>query len=392
MEKDEELRELRPSQFAKMYEPISRRNLDKDKADENVDGEPEETFGQRKRAEEQDLEVNAKSKADDMNINSESQDEESEEYKVANYIICPDPYKQSILLPKFIKIKDPMPGEVAIWRKRDSPKAMRIHKKKEDTDPHRYFLSELMLYMSYTDEQELGCDDEKKCRELYLENREKIQYVKSHLLPFAQGVEEARYYVEEALKNDSEGQNIGNLLDPQLEQDLIECQDEEQHNHHDFIQDNPEDIQIDSNLVHIKKTLRTIEIRTVDQNLDEARQLDRYQKKVLHIAIQFAQDLLISKKGKKLPPTAPLLMVHGGAGSGKSTVIKVMSQYINQILRREGDDPDCPYVLLSAFTGGAASNIDGQTLHTLFSFPFGGGYMSLSDRNRDIKRALYNRF
>ena len=81
-----------------------------------------------------------------------------------------------------------MPGEVAIWRKRDSPKAMRIHKKKEDTDPHRYFLSELMLYTAYTDEQELGCDDEKKCRDLYLENRENIQYVKRHLLPFAQGV------------------------------------------------------------------------------------------------------------------------------------------------------------------------------------------------------------
>jgi ATP-dependent DNA helicase PIF1 len=82
-------------------------------------------------------------------------------------------------------------------------------------------------------------------------------------------------------------------------------------------------------------------------------------------------------------------MVHGGAGSGKSTAIKVMCQYIHHILRKEGDDPDCPYVLLSAFTGGAASNIDGQTLHTLFSFNFGAGFQSLSDKNRDLKRALY---
>jgi exonuclease III len=82
-------------------------------------------------------------------------------------------------------------------------------------------------------------------------------------------------------------------------------------------------------------------------------------------------------------------MVHGGAGSGKSTVIHVMCQYIHQILRKDGDDPDCPYVLLSAFTGGAASNIEGQTLHTLFSFNFGAGYQSLSDKNRDLKRALY---
>ena len=51
--------------------------------------------------------------------------------------------------------------------------------------------------------------------------------------------------------------------------------------------------------------------------------------------------------------------------------------------------PNVPYVLLSAFTGEAALNIDGQTLHTLFSFPFVLGFQSLSDKNRDIERALY---
>ena len=82
-------------------------------------------------------------------------------------------------------------------------------------------------------------------------------------------------------------------------------------------------------------------------------------------------------------------MVHGGAGSGKSTVIEVMCQYIHHILRKEGDDPDCPYVVLSAYTGGAASNINGQTLHTLFCFTFESGYRSLSDKKRDLLRSLY---
>merc|ERR1712074_269366 len=82
-------------------------------------------------------------------------------------------------------------------------------------------------------------------------------------------------------------------------------------------------------------------------------------------------------------------MIHGGAGSGKSTLINVISQYFHQIMLRDGDDLDCPYVLLSAFTGTAAANIEGQTLHTLFSFNFGGGYLSLSDKMRDEKRNLY---
>ena len=44
---------------------------------------------------------------------------------------------------------------------------------------------------------------------------------------------------------------------------------------------------------------------------------------------------------------------------------------------------------MSAYTGAAASNIEGQTLHTLFSFNFGAGYLSLSDKKRDEKRNLY---
>ena len=67
----------------------------------------------------------------------------------------------------------------------------------------------------------------------------------------------------------------------------------------------------------------------------------------------------------------------------------LMSQYIQKILLRDGDDLDCPYVLLSAFTGTAAANIDGQTLHTLFSFNFGAEFMSLSDKKRDELRNLY---
>ena len=74
MEKNEELAELRPSQFAKMYEPISRRNPGKDKADENTDREEVETIVQRKTAEEEELEVNYNSEADDMDRNSESED------------------------------------------------------------------------------------------------------------------------------------------------------------------------------------------------------------------------------------------------------------------------------------------------------------------------------
>ena len=134
-------------------------------------------------------------------------------------------------------------------------------------------------------------------------------------------------------------------------------------------------MEFENNINQIKKTLRRIEIKSADQILMEARNLDKYQKKALHVAIKFAQDIIIARKGTAPYPKVPFLMIHGGAGTGKSTLINVMAQYVQHILVRDGDDLDCPYILLSAFTGTAAANIEGQTLHTLFSFNFGAGFM-----------------
>ena len=62
----------------------------------------------------------------------------------------------------------------------------------------------------------------------------------------------------------------------------------------------------------------------------------------------FAQNVILARKNKISYPEAPFLMVHGGAGSGKSTLIHVMSQYVHKMLLRDGDDLESPYVLLSA--------------------------------------------
>ena len=65
---------------------------------------------------------------------------------------------------------------MAIWRKRSFPKIARIHKKKEDTDTHRYFITEVMLFHGFTDEHDLGCDNEDRCRKKDEERRRKTQY------------------------------------------------------------------------------------------------------------------------------------------------------------------------------------------------------------------------
>ena len=75
-------------------------------------------------------------------------------------------------------------------------------------------------------------------------------------------------------------------------------------------------------------------------------------------------------------PNPPLVVVHGGAGCGKSFVINLMTQWQERILKTSGDNPNRPYILKCAFTGAAASIIQGQTLHHTFSFSFGNEFFS----------------
>ena len=65
-----------------------------------------------------------------------------------------------------------------------------------------------------------------------------------------------------------------------------------------------------------------------------------------------------------------------------------MSQQVEKILRTSGDNPNCPYIIRAAFTGTAAANIQGQTMHSAFSFNFGNEYLSLGDKSRDERRTM----
>ena len=93
-----------------------------------------------------------------------------------------------------------------------------------------------------------------------------------------------------------------------------------------------------------------------------------------------------------LPLLGPLLVIQGGAGAsaGASLLISAIGQWFENILRQAGDDPDKPYILITAFTGTAAANVDGMTLNSACNFPFGNEFLSLSDKARDEKREHLN--
>ena len=117
--------------------------------------------------------------------------------------------------------------------------------------------------------------------------------------------------------------------------------------------------------------------------------MDEYQKEILNIAVKYAKDIVKSRRDGNIAPLPIYIIGHGGAGAGKSTVIHLVSKWCHTILAKSGDDIVCPYVIKTAFTGTAASNIEGQTLHTSFGFNFDNKHYSLSDKKRDEKRLLF---
>ena len=80
------------------------------------------------------------------------------------------------------------------------------------------------------------------------------------------------------------------------------------------------------------------------------------------------------------------LVVIGGAGSGKSTVIECLAQWCHRLLVKPGDDPNCPYIIKAATTGAASTLIEGATVHSSLGFDFSSKHTSLSDKNREAKR------
>ena len=65
-----------------------------------------------------------------------------------------------------------------------------------------------------------------------------------------------------------------------------------------------------------------------------------------------------------------LCALHGGAGTGKSTVIHAIHQGLYRLLnKRSGEDHSIQHILLVAPTGKTASNIRGSTIHKAFMIP-----------------------
>ena len=293
--------------------------------------------------------------------------------------------KQRFKLPKFIQLTELKPGESAYMRKR-SRMVIRYHKINATKFPHEYCYSQLQMYRPFRRESLLQPNDYEKCKELYDQksahnNCSRINNVKSILMKHLDSVEQGTERAQDAKNSEI----VGDMMDPAFEQEEEDCALEGIHEHPEFSFLDPSLL---SSTENEKKSFRSIDLYE-DATLDTlTKKLDADQRMVLDIGVNHAKSVVKARNGKCKFPKQVLMVVQGGAGSGKSMVIDVLSQHMEKILRSSGDHPDHPYIIKCAFTGTAAANIKGQTLHSAFSFSFGNEFFSLSDKARDEKREI----
>ena len=300
-------------------------------------------------------------------------------------------YRKKIEIPTVSHLVNVNPGEPGTMKRRTAPAALRSYQPKQDVNPIRYFLHELMLYVPWGAEGQPNLLDitDEEIHLLYVQWENHITEVKKNIMPHLEDIQEARYWLKEAEKLDTE--QVGDVLAAEREQENLDVllEDYEQWEleemaamiHPDMTEPEDED--------QSSKPERTMIVRTELVDKEElcnmTRNMDKDQRTVVDMAIKFFKDIARARTNGDKFPSPQHVMVHGAAGVGKSHVIKVVDQWGQHILRRPGDELDQPYILKTSFMGTAAANIEGQTLTSTFGFQFNNKHMSMKDQERKVK-------
>jgi hypothetical protein len=223
--------------------------------------------------------------------------------------------------PVYCKIDD---AKKTMMKRREKPMILRYHHLKLDTHLHEYLYSELLFFKSWRDENSLFHDNASKCTELYNAFSTQIQKMKEKLFPYKNNIEAARMMMQD---NEYARTDVGDVMDTQNEMENLEDAMEDIYRDEDFGHLDPEFVEVnpETNLPE-KSKYKRIDISNVEQMLTSARSLSFDQRLVFDRAIGFCKGLLKNRSNHNYVCEPQLLMVHGGAGSGKSKLINDISQ------------------------------------------------------------------
>ena len=291
-------------------------------------------------------------------------------------------------LPKKIRLMNTK----EIMKCRKVRAVIRYHKPNKTKQPELYFHHILFLYLPWREENHLLGKDQTYASKFYEpavqavveQNRKKFE-------PDGDALNEAL----EFLRN-----NQGNII-----HSYDSLNDQENADLHSEMQDDsvPEESFNQQSPSHLASTSDQTEknstpgITTHNQPAeisdDDLRQcvrsLNKRQRYAYDIVLTWCRNKMKNMNSLKPEELEPIyLFITGGAGAGKSHLIKTIYHTVTKTLRHAPMNPELPTVLLMAPTGVAAINIDGTTINTALAIPVqtGDNVPAMSDQKRTQMR------
>ena len=266
-------------------------------------------------------------------------------------------FNTELCLPKHIMLKE----NLGFMRLRTFPQVLRYHTSKRK-EGHEEQYSELLLFCHWRKEvTEFKRWDPKGCIEVYQNRKQELIDNKLAIFPGEQ-ITDA---IDTADLEEMKPSHIYDLIASQNVQDNDDDKEIGATDDPDF-----ESFGYIGNLGQEgKKNIEDGKFRTVklpsNEELDFiTRKLVPEQMNALRKVVSTMKAVLRTQVNMSMSFTPLRLIVHGGAGVGKSSFIKAASLQAEKLLRRPGDDPNFPKVLICAPTGKAASLI-GKFTHLL---------------------------
>ena len=255
-------------------------------------------------------------------------------------------------------------------RTRTKPAVIRYPRFNAEKMSEKFYRSILQLFLPYWTELHLkppGFDlyeDFYENGNVRVKGDHNVQRVKfivdANRARFAQN-EEIIAQAEESYENIGDPEDAWANLSPETELLRQECTAAKKEvMHEDGVEELP-DMKDDNSDVLFKVQQN---IHSKEEMLPILQSLNETQSNVFYVIREWCLKKIFKQA------TEPLhIFVTGGAGTGKSHLIKAVHYEASRILSKNATSPDSVSVLLAAFTGTAAFNIGGNTLHHLFSLP-----------------------
>ena len=259
------------------------------------------------------------------------------------------------LTPSSEKINFTLPNGIS-FRERSNPRVIRYVRFSEKVDPEKAYRERLMLFFPWRDEQRdllAGYDNfsgHYTAVKQYIETKRK-EYEKNA---------EALQKAEEMVENDQD------ILAPRTEHSESVDVEEGVQQTIEFAFYDPDrpdshrtyDIACDIGLYHTEDTTEVLAGRIPD---DEYRQMIRSLNVKQH---EFFTHVMKSIKTKDEPLH---VFATGRAGVGKSVLLRALYQALHRYLcSTEGQNPEDCRILVCAYTGKAAYNVEGSTINHAF--------------------------